>query len=200
MLPQAGQHTHFDLAPADLPSRRAGIGSKRYHHAISPQGQRQGRLLGRQRLGCRAVAPGDGGQFVLEVLHGLVASRLHPTPHRARAHHAATIPAQQPRRRGKRHKDRERTAQALEFPAGALMRLYPQSLVQGGHLRDGTPVRTPSDASSPSDRADEARELALGEALAAQRGPTGRAGGPGERPLGPFGEHIFDDVSGQDTR
>ena len=153
MLAQTGEHTHFDLAPANLPPRRPGIRPKRHHHAIGTQGQRQGRLRGRQRLGRRLVAPGHSGEVLLEVLHGLVASRLHPTPHRARAHHATTIPAQQPRRRGKRHKDRERTAQALEFSAGPLMRLHPQSLIQGRHLRDVTPVGTPSDASSPSDGA-----------------------------------------------
>ena len=115
-------------------------------------------------------------------------------------HHTATIPAQQPRRRGKRHKDRERTAQELEFPTGPLMRLHPQDLIERGHLRDVTPVGTPSDASSPADRPDQARELALDKALTAQQGPTGLAGGPSERPLGTFGEHIFDDMSGQDTR
>jgi len=61
-------------------------------------------------------------------------------------------------------------------------------------------VRTPSDTASPTDRADQARELALGKALTTQQGPTSRAGGPGDRPLGTFGEYIFDDVSGQDTR
>src|SRR2546428_170167 len=127
---------------------------------------------------------------------GLVARRLDPTPHRTPAHHAATVPAQQPRRRGKRHKDRERTAQELEFPTGPLLRLHPQDLIERGHLRDVTPVGTPSDASSPADRPDQARELAMGKALTAQQGPTGRAGGPGYRPLGTFGEHIFDDVSG----
>ncbi len=114
-------------------------------------------------------------------------------------HHTATIPAQQPGCRGKRHKDRERTAQALEFPTGPLMRLHPQDRIEGGHLRDITPVGTSSDASSPAERPDQARELALGKALTAQQGPTGRTGGPGDRPLGTFGEHIFDDVLGQDT-
>ena len=80
------------------------------------------------------------------------------------------------------------------------MRLHPQDRIEGGHLRDITPVGTPSDASSPADRPDQARELALGKALTAQHGPTGRTGGPGDRPLGTFGEHIFDDVLGQDTR
>ena len=47
-----------------------------------------------------------------------------------------TVPAQQRRRRGKRHKDGQGTAQGLELPAGPLMRLHPQGLIQGGHLRD----------------------------------------------------------------
>jgi hypothetical protein len=146
------------------------------------------------------VTLGDGGQFRLQVLHGLVARRLYPAPHRARAHHAATIPAQQPGRRRKRHKDRERTAQVLEFPAGPLMRLHPQDLIEGRHLRDVTSVGTASDASSPAERSNQTRELALGKTLTAPRGPTGRAGRPGERTLSTFGKHIFDEVLGQDTR
>ena len=146
------------------------------------------------------MALGNGGQFRLEVLHGLVARRLDPTPHRTRAHHAATVPAQQPRRRGKRHKDRERTAQELEFPTGPLMWLHPHGLIEGSHLRDDTSMGTPSDASAPSDGPTQARALALGKTFTAQRGPTGRAGRPGDRPLGTFGEHICDDGSGQDTR
>jgi hypothetical protein len=61
-------------------------------------------------------------------------------------------------------------------------------------------VRTPSDASPPEERAEQAQELALRTPLTAQRGPTGRAGGPGAWPLGTFGAYRFDDVSGQDTR
>src|SRR6266404_5907193 len=113
------------------------------------------------------MALGDGSQFLLEVRHGLVPSRLHPTPHRARTHPTTTIPAQQPGRRGKRHKDRQRTTQALEFPARPLIRLHPQGRIEGGHLWDVTPVRTPSDTSSPADRAEQAHELALCKAFTA---------------------------------
>ena len=76
----------------------------------------------------------------------------------------------------------------------------PPGRIEGGHLRDVTPVRTPSDTSSPADRPEQAHELALCKAFTAQCGPTGRAGRPGQRPLGTFGEHRFDDVLGQDTR
>ena len=133
----------------------------------------------------------DGGQLLLEVRHGLLARRLHPTPHRTRAHRTATIPAQQSRRRGKRHKDRERTAQPLELPTGPLMGLHSQHLIQRGYLWDVTPVWTPSHTASPSERPEQARELTLGKALTAQRGPTARTGGPGYRPLGTLSEDIF---------
>ena len=79
------------------------------------------------------------------------------------------------------------------------MRLHPQGRIEGGHLRDGAPLGTPSDASSPSERSEQAGELTLGKAFAAPRGPTGRARGPGYRSLGTFGQPIFGDVSGQDT-
>src|SRR5215217_8792291 len=34
MLGHPGEYAHFDLAPSDLPPRRASVGSKRHHHAI----------------------------------------------------------------------------------------------------------------------------------------------------------------------
>jgi hypothetical protein len=80
------------------------------------------------------------------------------------------------------------------------MRLHAQGLIEGSYLRDVTPVRAPSDASSPAERPDQAQELALRKAFTAQRDPTGRAKGPGDRLLSTFGEPIFDDVLGHDTR
>ena len=76
---------------------------------------------------------------------------------------------------------------------------HSQRLVQRGHLWDVTPVRTPSHTSSPSERPEQARELTLGKALTAQRGPTARTGGPGDRPLGTLGEDIFKKMKGEDT-
>jgi hypothetical protein len=61
-------------------------------------------------------------------------------------------------------------------------------------------VGTASDTSAPAERSDQARALALGKTRPAQRGPTGRAGGPGARPLRTFGKPLFDEVVGQDTR
>jgi hypothetical protein len=80
------------------------------------------------------------------------------------------------------------------------MRLYPQYLIERSDLRDVTPMRTPSDPASPSERPAQARELTRGEALTAQRAPTTRTRGPSDRPPGTFGEDIFDDVEGEDTR
>ena len=126
MLPQPGQPAPCDLAPADLPSRRAGMGSPWPHHASGPQPRRQGRRRDPQRLGRRAVPPG-GVPLLLERGPGLGASRVPPTPPRARAHHAATVPAPPPRRRGQRHTDRARTAPALALPASPLRRRAPPS-------------------------------------------------------------------------
>jgi hypothetical protein len=145
------------------------------------------------------VAAGDGSQFLLEVLHGVVASRLHPTPHRTRAHHATTIPAQQPRRRGKRHKDRKRTAQALEFPTRPLMRLHSQHLIERGDLRDGTALGTAAAPALPSDKANQAHHLARGHALTPHGRPAGRAGRPGSRLTRPLSEDVFDEADGQNT-
>ena len=108
----------------------------------------------------------------------MAASRLDPAPHGTRAHQAATVPPQQPRRRGTWHKDRESTAQSLEFTTGPLMRLHPQSLIEGGYLGDSAPVRAPSDTTSPADRAEQGHELALGKTFATQRDPAGWTGRP----------------------
>ena len=78
------------------------------------------------------------------------------------------------------------------------MRLPPQGLVYRGPLRDGTPVRAPSDPSSPAKRAEQARELTLGKALTAQRRPT--AGQGARRPAaGPVQRAPSDEVESQDT-
>jgi hypothetical protein len=199
MLTYPSQHAHFDLAPADLALWGASIGSKRYHDTISPQGQRQGRHLGRQRLGRGLVAPGDGGQFPVEMLQGLMASRLHPPPHGTRAHHPTTIPPQQPGRGRKRPKDREGTAQTLEFPAGPLMRLHPKGLIQRGHLWDGAALRAAADPALPPDRAQHTRELARRKALTPPGRPTRRAGRPGGGLAGALVENSFDSLDCQDT-
>ena len=88
----------------------------------------------------------------------------------------------------------------LEFPAGPLMRLHPQGLIQGRHLRDGT---ARGDTVRPGGATGSVRHRLViwrvGKALTPQRGPTGRAGGPGGRPTGPFGQHGFDEVDREDT-
>jgi hypothetical protein len=56
MLAHPGEDAHFDLAPSDLPPRRAGIGSKRDHHPIGAHDQGGGGKIGRQRLRLRQVA------------------------------------------------------------------------------------------------------------------------------------------------
>jgi hypothetical protein len=39
MLAQAGQHTHFDLAPLRFASGLAAVGTKRHHHPVSTYDQ-----------------------------------------------------------------------------------------------------------------------------------------------------------------
>ena len=130
----------------------------------------------------------------------MAASRLDPAPHGTRAHQAATVPPQQPRRRGTWHKDRASTAQSLECTTGPLMRLHPQSFSEGGSLGESAPVRTPSDTTSPAARAEQGHELALGKTFATQRDPAGWTGRPSARSLGTFGQHIFDNMESQHTR
>src|SRR5215510_6386237 len=125
MLTQAGEHAHFDFAPPYFPRGRTARRPKRHHHTIRPQGQGQGRQFSSQGLWRWRISPGHGVEVLLEEGHRVVASRLDPAPHGTRAHQTATVPPQQPRRRGKGHKDRERTAQPLKFTTGPLMRLYP---------------------------------------------------------------------------
>ena len=199
MLASTGEHPHVELAPAHLPPGVAALWPKRHQDALGPQDQRQSRELGPQRLWRRLVPLRHGGAVCLESLHGLVAGRLDPTPHRPGTDHATAVPAQQPRRGRKRPKDRPGTAQRLQLPTGPLMRLYPQSLIEGSDLWERAPVGTPSDTAAPADRSEQARELALGKPFTAQRGPTGWAGRPRERSLGAFGQHLFDNVESQHT-
>src|SRR4051812_27320354 len=145
MLTQTGEHAHFDFAPPYFPRGRTARRPKWHHHAIRSQGQGQGRQLSSQGLLRWRVPPGHGFEVLLEEGHRAVASRLDPTPHGTRAHHTATGPPQQPRRRGKGHKDCERTAQPLQFTTGPLMRLHAQRLIEGGDLGDGTALGTSSD-------------------------------------------------------
>ena len=200
MLAQAGEHAHFDFAPTYFPRGRTARRPKRHHHAVRPQGQGQGRQLNSQGLLRWRVPPGHGFEVLLEKSHRVVASRLDPAPHGTRAHQPPTVLPQQPRRRGEWHKDRERTTQQLEFTTGPLMRLHPQSLIEGGHLGDGTALGASSDTASPVDRAEQAHELALGKTFTAQRNPAGRAGRPSSRSLGTFVQHIFDHMESQHTR
>jgi len=82
---------------------------------------------------------GDGLSLLVELLHGPLPSRLAPVPHRSWAHRHPAGPAQQRGCGGKRHKDGERTAQALELSACALMGLYAQFVIQGSHLGGSHP-------------------------------------------------------------
>ena len=151
MLAQAGQHPHFDFVPSCLPRRLAARRATRDHHPIGAHDQGGGGTIGRQRLRLRQVALRQSVHVLLEGLHRLLASRLHPPPHRLWTDRATAGPAQQAGCGRKRHKDRQSTAQRLELPAGPLMRLHSQGLIQGGHLRRLAPVGTPSDPSPPLD-------------------------------------------------
>ena len=66
MLPRAGQDAHFDLVSADFAVRSASFGPQGYHHPLGPQGQRQGLLCGRQRLGQQVAPWGDSVQVSLQ--------------------------------------------------------------------------------------------------------------------------------------
>ena len=143
---------------------------------------------------------GDALQLLAELLHGPLSSRLDPVPHRSWAHRHPAGPAQQRGCGGKRYKDGERTAQALELSACALMGLDAQFVVQGSHLRGLAPLGTPSDPSLPPDRTNEADDLAPHKAFTAHACSTLRAAGPRCRATGAFGQHRFDKAYGEDTR
>ena len=197
MLAQAGQHPHLDFVPSCLPRRLAARRAKRDHHPIGTQDQGGGGKISRQRFWRRQVALRQSVQVLLEGLHHVLTSRLHPPPHRLWTDRAPTVPAQQAGGGRKWYKDRQGTAQRLELPARPLMRLHSQGLIQGGHLRCLASVGAPSDPAAPLDWPKEAGDLALRKAFTVQARPTQRAAGPGRRVPGTFGQLGFDEVHGE---
>jgi hypothetical protein len=140
-----------------------------------------------------------GGEVGLQIIHRLVASRLHPTPHGPRADGATAVLTQQPGGGGKWDKDRQGTAQGLQLTAGPLMWLHSQGLIERRDLWDGTTLGTAANPTAPPERSKQARHLARGKALTTQRSPAPGAGGPGEWPTRSFGQHGFDEVDGEHT-
>ena len=70
---------------------------------------------------------------------------------------------------------------------------------RGSPLGCLAPLGTPSDPAPPPARSNEAADLALHNAFTAQACPALRAAGPRRRATGAFGQHRFDQVSGEDT-
>ena len=104
-------------------------------------------------------------------------------------HHTArgltTLPLYQPSNRAavaNGTKTAKAQPQMLEFPAGPLMRLHSQGLIQGGHLWDGASVGTPSDPAPPPDRPKQAHDLALWQSPYSAARP--RSAGRGARRIG----------------
>ena len=145
------------------------------------------------------MAWGHGGQVFLEVLHRLVASRLHPTPDGAGTDGAPDVPAEQPGRRGIRHQDREGTAQGLQLTAAPLLGLHPQCLIKRRDLRESTALGTAANPAAPPDRSKQARDLTRGKALTPQRDAACRTAGLGVRTTGTFGQYGFDEADGAHT-
>src|SRR6266446_74079 len=129
MLAQTGQYPHFDLMPSRFASRLAGLRPKRHHDPIGAYGTGRDSQVGLQSLGHRLLTSRHLIQLCLELCDCPFASGLHPSPHRPRADGGRTIPAEQPCRGGKRHKDGQGTTQVLELSAASLMGLHPQGFI-----------------------------------------------------------------------
>jgi len=165
MAAQARQHADLHLVPGRFAPGWAALRAKRPHHPSGSDQQGSRFQCGRQRLLGGLLAWGDGLQLRVELRHGPVSSRLHPTPDSTRADGAATLPAQQPGSDRTRDKDRQGTPEGLECTTRPLLGLHAQRVVRGRHLRDGTALRAAADAAWPPDGPKEAHHLARGEAL-----------------------------------
>src|SRR5712691_9315287 len=163
MATQASEDAHFDLVPGRCAPGLAALGAKRHHHPIGPSQQGRRDQFGRQRLLGGLLALGDGLPLLVELRHGPVSSRLHPTPYGTRADGAATLPAQQPGSERTRDKDRQGTPEGLAVTTRPLLRLHTQRVVQGSSLRDGTALRAAADPALPPDGPKEAHHLALSQ-------------------------------------
>ncbi len=82
---------------------------------------------------------------------------------------------------------------------GTLMGLQPQYCIQRRHGLSATALGTPSYPPALTDRAKEARHLALHEAFTAQVRSTHGAAGPKRWAQGALGQHGFEDVKSQDA-
>jgi hypothetical protein len=165
-LPHTGQHAPFDGTPARLALGRTGRRPTRPPHPIGSQRPWEGRPLRGPWLWHDVSPWGHGVPRLLQVRHGVVASRVPPPPHGAGAHSAPPVPAQQARRGHTRPKDGPGPAPRLELPARPLRRLPPQPRISGSSLRDRTAPGTTADAALPPAQPHQAGELARGTALA----------------------------------
>ena len=162
---QVGQYAHFNLMPGRFAPGLPSLRAKRDHHPISTHKQGSRLQLGRQWLLGGQVSLGYGLELLVELRHGPPPCRLDPLPHGLSTDRPRAIPPQQHRRRRKRHKDGQRTAQILELITGPLIRAYTQFFIQWGHRWGRTSLGAPAHPPPPTDRSKQAQNLTLDEAF-----------------------------------
>ena len=162
---QAGQDAHFNLMPGRFAPGVPSLRAKRDHHPISPHEQGSRLQLGRQWLLGGQVSLGYGLELLVELRHGPPPCRLDPLPHGLGTDRPRARPPQQHRRRRKRHKHGQRTAQILELITGPLIRAHTQFFIQWGHRWGRTSLGAPAHPPPPTDRSKQAQHLTLDEAF-----------------------------------
>src|SRR4029450_1379885 len=162
---QGGHYAHFNLMPGGFAPGLPSLRAKRDHHPISTQKQGSRLQLGRQWLLGGPVSLGYCLELLVELRHGPPPCRLAPLPHGLRTDRPRALPPQQHRRRRKRHKDGQRTAQILELITGPLIRAHTQGFIQWGHRWGRTSLGAPAHPPPPTERSKQAQYLTLDEAF-----------------------------------
>jgi len=138
-------------------------------------------------------------ELLVELRHGPPPCRLAPLPHGLGPDRPRAIPPQHHRRRRKRHKDGQRTAQRLELITGPLLRTHTQGCLPWGHRWGRTSLGAPAHPPPPTDRSKKAQPMTLNAAFTTSERPTRGTAGPERRVEGTFRKYGCNDGPGQDT-
>ncbi len=190
-LPQPSHNSDLHLPPHVFSLGAPSLRTTRNHDAIVPTQKGKLRNGGGQFFWIREGFSQEG-QLLLKTRHRIFPRPLNPFPHRPRTDITATETLEQHGGHPNWHKDGQDTGCPLSFEAGALIRLSPQCLIQGGHLSNLTRVRTAPHPALPRHLPDQAHHRTSHKSLTFKACPTLWTDRSLIECLTPLGQHLFD--------